>query len=78
MLDAHLGGKPVDALAQALDARGVPFAFASGYGRSELPEGFRDRPLLDKPFGSETLIGLVAALLVPADTTVVPLGRWNR
>jgi PAS domain S-box-containing protein len=78
LLDAHLGGKPVDALAKALDARGVPFAFASGYGRSELPEGFRDRPLLNKPFVSETLIGLVAALLVPADTTVVPLGRWNR
>jgi PAS domain S-box-containing protein len=78
LLDANLGGKPVDELAKALDARGVPFAFVSGYGRSELPEGFRDRPLLDKPFASETLIGLVAALLVPADTTVVRLGRWNR
>jgi PAS domain S-box-containing protein len=78
LLDANLGGKPVDELATALDARGVPFAFVSGYGRSELPEGFRARPLLDKPFGSETLIGLVAALLLPRDTTVVPLGRWNR
>ena len=51
LLDANLAGKPVDALAAALAARGVPFAFASGYGPSGLPEGFRDRPLLGKPFG---------------------------
>ena len=36
-----------------------PFAFASGYGPSGLPEGFRDRPLLGKPFGSEALVALV-------------------
>jgi hypothetical protein len=73
-----LGGKPVEQLAKALDARGVPFAFASGYGRAELPGGFRDRPLFNKPFGSETLIKLIAGLLVRSDTTVVTLGRWNR
>jgi len=30
LLDATLAGEPVDALAAALDACGVPFAFASG------------------------------------------------
>ena len=67
LLDANLAGKPVDALAAALAARGVPFAFASGYGPSGLPEGFRDRPLLGKPFGAEALVALVRGLLAPAD-----------
>ena len=67
LLDANLAGKPVDALAAALAARGVPFAFASGYGPSGLPEGFRDRPLLGKPFGAEALVALVRGLLAPAE-----------
>ena len=76
LLDANLAGKPVDALAAALAARGVPFAFASGYGPSGLPEGFRDRPLIGKPFGSEALVALVRGLLAPADDgTVVPLRK---
>ena len=76
LLDANLAGKPVDALAAALAARGVPFAFASGYGPSGLPEGFRDRPLLGKPFGAEALVALVRGLLAPAEGgTVVPLRK---
>ena len=78
LLDANLAGRPVGTLAAALDARGVPFAFASGYGVSGLPEGFRDRPLLGKPFSAEALLALVGRLLAgperPADDgTVVPL-----
>ena len=74
LLDANLAGKPIDALAAALAARGVPFA--SGYGPSGLPEGFRDRPLLGKPFGAEALIALVSGLLASADgATVVPLRK---
>jgi hypothetical protein len=75
LLDANLGGRPVDALAAALAARGVPFAFASGYGPSGLPAGVRDRPLLGKPFGAAALLALVAGLLAPAAAaaTVVPL-----
>jgi PAS domain S-box-containing protein len=74
LLDANLGGRPVDALATALAARGVPFAFASGYGPAGLPAGFRERPLIGKPFGAEALVALVAGLLAPADdATVVPL-----
>lgn len=76
LLDANLAGQPVGALAAALDARGVPFGFASGYGPSGLPEGFRDRPLLGKPFGAEALIALVGGLLAgPAGATVVPLQK---
>ena len=78
LLDANLAGRPVGALAAALAERGVPFAFASGYGVSGLPEGFRDRPLLGKPFSAEALLALVGSLLAgpqPSadDGTVVPL-----
>jgi hypothetical protein len=78
LLDANLAGKPVDALAAALAARGVPFAFASGYGPSGLPEGFRDRPLIGKPFGAEALVALVRGLMAPAEAegaTVIPLRK---
>jgi len=76
LLDANLAGKPVDALAALLAARGVPFAFASGYGPSGLPEGFRDRPLLGKPFGAEALVALVRGLLAPVEGgIVVPLRK---
>jgi hypothetical protein len=71
LLDATLAGEPVDALAVALDARGVPFAFASGHGPSGLPEGFRDRPLLSKPFNAEALLNLTRSLLAPADRAKV-------
>ena len=71
LLDATLAGEPVDALAAALDARGVPFAFTSGHGPSGLPEGFRDRPLLGKPFNAEALLDLIRTLLAPADRATV-------
>ncbi|MFT3975439.1 MAG: PAS domain S-box protein [Amaricoccus sp.] len=65
LVDANVRGRPVGEIAEALQARGVPFAFATGYGRSALPAGFRDVPLLAKPFASDHLIATVAALLDP-------------
>jgi CheY-like chemotaxis protein len=48
ILDANLNGQPVSPVADALVARGAPFFFATGYG--ELPEPYRDRLTLKKPF----------------------------
>jgi hypothetical protein len=31
-------------------ARGAPFVFSTGYSRKRLPDGYRDRPVLRKPF----------------------------
>lgn len=62
VLDANLGGQPVDRLAAALKRKGVPFAFATGYGREALPPGYQDVPLLAKPFRSEDLLEVVATL----------------
>lgn len=53
ILDVNLGGEPIFPVADALAARGVPFAFATGYGAGGLPENWRDRPTLQKPFSHE-------------------------
>jgi hypothetical protein len=36
-------------VAQAIEKRGVPFLFVSGYKRADLPAPFRDRLLVEKP-----------------------------
>ena len=71
LLDANLAGRPVGELAAELTRRGIPFGFVSGYGRQALPDGFRDAPLLRKPFGSGPLIDMVRALLAGSDGQVV-------
>jgi CheY-like chemotaxis protein len=55
LLDVSLGGKKVFPAAEILSARGIPFAFTSGYGRAALPEAFRTRPVVSKPFQFEDL-----------------------
>ena len=65
LLDANLGGGPVDELAAALNERGIAFAFSTGYGREALPEAFRDAPILAKPFNARQLVETVEVLLRP-------------
>jgi CheY-like chemotaxis protein len=55
ILDMNLGGHSVDPVAEALDARKVPFVFASGYGEDGLSARWRGRPVLAKPFRLEQL-----------------------
>jgi CheY-like chemotaxis protein len=50
VLDINLNGQTTGPVAEALDARGTPFVFATGYGEHALPEAFRSRPTLKKPF----------------------------
>ena len=53
ILDVNLAGQPSFPLAEALAAKGVPFVFATGYGAGGLPETWRDRPTLQKPFSHD-------------------------
>jgi PAS domain S-box-containing protein len=65
LLDVNLAGYPVDELAAALAERKIPFAFLTGYGREALPDGFRDAPMLGKPFSQRDVLAIVARLLAP-------------
>jgi two-component sensor histidine kinase len=73
LLDANLAGRPVHELAEALTRKGIPFSFATGYGREALPLGFREAALLSKPFGPNQLVAVVKALL---DGQNQPLGDF--
>lgn len=49
LLDVNLAGEPCFPIADALSARGVPFAFLTGYGATVLPASYQDVPCLAKP-----------------------------
>ena len=63
ILDVNLGGETTGPVAEALAARGTPFVFATGYGEHTLPEQFRDRPLLKKPFQIDGLKRMLESAL---------------
>jgi CheY-like chemotaxis protein len=62
-LDVNLGGTSSYLVADALASRGVPFVFSTGYGAHSLREGYRERPILKKPFAYEDLSRALGALL---------------
>ena len=64
LVDANLHGRSVGEVAAALAEQGVPFAFATGYDKDGLPEGFRDRPILAKPAGPEQVVEMAGRLVV--------------
>lgn len=55
ILDVTIRGGRVFPVAERLTSRGIPFAFASGYGDWALPEAFRNQPRLTKPFSIQEL-----------------------
>lgn len=50
VLDISLDGQMSYSVADALEARGVPFVFLTGYSRDSLPNGYQTCPMLQKPF----------------------------
>lgn len=63
ILDVNLGSERSTPIAEALRARGVPFALATGYNDRQLPEAaFRDAPHLGKPLDHHLLVGALARL----------------
>lgn len=55
ILDVNLEGREIFPVAEILAARNLPFIFVTGYGAGALPDHFRGRPTLQKPFQSEKL-----------------------
>ena len=62
VLDITIRGGKVFPVVERLQARGVPFALASGYGDWALPESLRNQPRLVKPFTAEDLRAQVRSL----------------
>lgn len=50
ILDVNVAGEQIFPVAEALAKQSKPFAFATGYGEGGLPETWRNRPTLQKPF----------------------------
>jgi DNA-binding response OmpR family regulator len=63
ILDVNVAGTPVYPVAEKLQARGVPFAFASGYGRGGLAAEWADATVIQKPFDLVRLRDGVSACL---------------
>lgn len=63
VLDINLNGEMVFPVADALRERGIPFAFATGYDRSALPDRFAEVPRLEKPFNGARVAAVLAPLV---------------
>ena len=63
VLDINLGGQKSYTVAEALNKRGVPFVFSTGYADGRLEPPWQERPMLQKPFGQEQLAQALDAAL---------------
>lgn len=67
ILDVNVGGQMIFPFARRLADHGMPIVFATGYGRSGLPEDFHDRPILQKPYTLDDVeLGLRSAVTLKA------------
>jgi CheY-like chemotaxis protein len=62
ILDVNLNGKFILPLAKLLEKLNRRFIFATGYGPDGLPDQYRDRPCLQKPFQLDTLGNLLSSI----------------
>ena len=62
LVDMNLNGTKSHAVADALAVRKVPFAFSTGYSGHDMRDGYRDRPVLKKPFRDEELAAILTRL----------------
>lgn len=67
VLDVDLRGKDVFDAVNVLEARGTPFIFVTGYRKAHLPERYRDRPIVSKPFSEADLLDRVCSALQTKD-----------
>jgi len=63
LLDINLDGGCVTPVAEVIAKRGLPFLFVSTYGTGGLPEPFKKKPLLSKPFVISTLGAFIDEML---------------
>jgi DNA-binding NtrC family response regulator len=62
VLDINLRDQRVFPVADALEARGVPFVFATGYDEGSIPPAYRGMPRYEKPVDKQKLLEILARL----------------
>jgi CheY-like chemotaxis protein len=67
LLDMNLAGEDSHQVADALDARGVPYLFCTGNSGGDRRQNVRPRVTLRKPFAAKALSERLAVLLVERD-----------
>jgi hypothetical protein len=68
VVDINIRGGKAFAILHILEGRDIPFLLTSGYADWSMPEEWRGRPRLAKPYGEAELRGAMAALLRGAQT----------
>jgi CheY-like chemotaxis protein len=63
ILDVTLANGDCYPVAEALDDRGIPFAFATGHGPEGVDRRFRNALVLSKPFSFENVKHVIGKLL---------------
>jgi DNA-binding response OmpR family regulator len=74
IVDVALGKDRSYPLADALSARGVPFALTTGYGPEGIEPKYRNRSTLGKPFEFAAFRRVVDELLAQSRSTQAPNG----
>jgi DNA-binding response OmpR family regulator len=60
-LDLVLGREKSFPIAEDLQRRNLPFAFATGFGAAEIPEQFKGSPVVAKPYAFEEIQRVLGA-----------------
>jgi CheY-like chemotaxis protein len=63
LMDIHIRGERVFPLCDMLEIKGVPFVFTSGYADWQMPDKWRDRPRLQKPYKLHQIEEALKAIL---------------
>lgn len=63
VLDLNVAGRDVYPVAEKLAERGIPFVFMTGQGADGIDATYRQRPILQKPFGIEQLARILELML---------------
>jgi len=59
VLDLNIAGEMVYPVAEVMDARSLPYVFATGCDPSDIAGPYQQKPVLPKPFSRRTLLDAI-------------------